>query len=146
MKLSLITTLVSIMTIPSFAKYEIIYPVKDINFVTKTEKPVEPPVLPPVDPPVEKPKPEIVCNPTGATTNWMLFAVNINDNPNHGNRVYWQGQLIMDTPHMNNTRPKITSFTHNGYIYTLGTYLNRSSSGSSGIYYNNFTVCRQKVE
>lgn len=141
MKLSLIAVIVSLMTIPTFAKYEVIYPVKDVNFITKTQNPVEPPIVPPVEPP----KPEIVCNPTGPTTNWMLFAVDVNDNPNHGNRVYWQGQLIMNTPHMNNTRPKITSFTYNGYIYSLGTYLNRSSSGSSGIYYNNYTVCRQAI-
>lgn len=69
MKLSLIAAIVSLMTIPTFAKYEVIYPVKDVNFITKTQSPVEPPIVPPVDPP--EPECQFVY---GGTTEWILYA------------------------------------------------------------------------
>lgn len=140
MKLSLITILISLITTPSFARYEIIYPVKDINFVTKSNKPVEPPVVPPVEP--------SECKFTyGGTTEWILYAKKINDNTNYGNRIWWEGKLIFDTMSGNGNQQRITSVTVNGYIYTLDEYkIDKSySSGSSGIWYHYHSLCRQPV-
>ena len=140
MKLSLIAVIVSLMTIPTFAKYEVIYPVKDVNFITKTQNPVEPPIVPPVDPP--EPECQFVY---GGTTEWILYAKKINDNPNYGNRILWKGQIIFDTMHGNITKPRITSATVNGYVYTMGEYKSGYSSGSSGIWYHYHSVCRKPV-
>lgn len=142
MKLSLLTILFSLMTIPTFAKYEVIYPVKDINFITKAQNPVEPPIVPPVEPI----QPEKDCRFVyGGTTEWILFAKSINDNPNYGSRINWDGQIIYNTMHMNITKPRVTSVTVGGYIYTMDEYKSGYSSGSSGIWYHYHSVCRKPV-
>ena len=79
----------------------------------------------------------------GSGAVWTEMAINIDDSPNMGYHLYWDGYTIKDQRYVQQTR--ISSTVVNGYTYTRGAYITLQSQGNGYQAYK-YDMCKEIIK